>query len=151
MEDTDTFQNICIVVYSLIKVSQCCFIDTYSRTNAEMHGQFRVLQTTVHIPACCMRTVLIIIKICTILSIIYYIKLLCPFFCPSSCTSHPPPPPLRPDRRTATKFGTHIRIDTGLWLSPKTNVSTLPQGDSRNRNGCHDASPSRPLTLRDIT
>ena len=40
--------------------------------------------------------------------IIYYIKLQRPFVCT---------PFFRHDRQTATKFGTHIRIDMGLILS----------------------------------
>ena len=46
---------------------------------------------------------------------IYYIKLQRPFVCLCVCT--PPPPFFRHDRRNATKFGTHIRIDMGLILS----------------------------------
>ena len=42
-------------------------------------------------------------------SVIYYIKLQCPFVCLSVCLY---PLFFRHDRRTATKFGTHIRIDT---------------------------------------
>ena len=44
--------------------------------------------------------------------LVYYIKLQLPFVCVSVCT-----PVFRLDRRTATKFGTHIRIDMGLTLS----------------------------------
>ena len=40
----------------------------------------------------------------------------CLLLCLSVCQSVPPPP-FRHDRRTATKFGTHIRIDTGLALT----------------------------------
>ena len=35
----------------------------------------------------------------------------------SFCLSVPPPPLFRHERRTATKFGTHIRVDMGLILS----------------------------------
>ena len=42
---------------------------------------------------------------------IYYIKLQLPFVCLSVR------PFFRYDRRTATKFGTHIRVDMGLILS----------------------------------
>ncbi len=38
-----------------------------------------------------------------------------------------PPPFFRHDRRTATTFGTHIRVDTGLILSQK-NLSHLTPG-----------------------
>ena len=44
--------------------------------------------------------------------LVYCIKLHCPFVCLSV-----PPPPFRHDCRTATKFGTHIRVDMGLILS----------------------------------
>ena len=44
---------------------------------------------------------------------IYYLKLERPFVYLSVCT----PPFFRHDRRTATKFGTHIRVDMGLILS----------------------------------
>ena len=47
-----------------------------------------------------------------ILNIIYYIKLQLPFVCLSVY-----PIFFRHDRRTATKFGTHIRVDMGLILS----------------------------------
>ena len=49
---------------------------------------------------------------------IYYIKLQCHFVCLSVCLSVCIPL-LRHDRWTATKFGTHIRIDTGLTLTYK--------------------------------
>ncbi len=40
------------------------------------------------------------------------------FVCLSVCLSVCTPPPFfRHDRRTATKFGTHIRVDMGLILS----------------------------------
>ena len=42
------------------------------------------------------------------------------FVCLSACLSvclYPPPLFFRHDRRTATKFGTHIRLDMGLILS----------------------------------
>ena len=51
----------------------------------------------------------------TIAYCIYYIKLqfsLSVYL--SVCT---PPPFFRHDRRTATKFGTHVRVDMGLILS----------------------------------
>ena len=38
------------------------------------------------------------------------------FVCLSACLSVPPPF-FRHDRRTATKFGTHVRVDTGPILS----------------------------------
>ena len=52
---------------------------------------------------------------------IYYIKLqkslsVCLPVCLSVCL-YPPPHFFRHDRRTATKFGTHVRVDTGLILS----------------------------------
>ena len=47
--------------------------------------------------------------------LVYYIKLQ---FSLSGCLSVPPLF-FRHDRRTATKFGTHIRVDTGLILSLK--------------------------------
>ena len=53
---------------------------------------------------------------------IYYIKLQ---FSLSVCLSVPLPP-FRHDRWTATKFGTHIRVDTGLILR-YTNLPTPPQ------------------------
>ena len=49
-------------------------------------------------------------------AVVYYIKLQCPFVCLNVCLY---PPPFRNDRRTATKFGTHFRIDTGLVLTYK--------------------------------
>ena len=42
----------------------------------------------------------------------------------SVCT----PPLFRHDRRTATKFGTHIRVDTGLILSFKKICPPHPRG-----------------------
>ena len=53
--------------------------------------------------------------------LVYYIKLQRPFVCLS-------PPFFRHDRRTTTKFGTHIRVDMGLILSEKTIWPTPPQG-----------------------
>ena len=55
---------------------------------------------------------------------IYYIKLQ---FSLSVCLSVPLPP-FRHDRRTATKFGTHIRVDTGLILRYKKITHPTPEG-----------------------
>ena len=52
------------------------------------------------------------------------IKLQRPFVCLSVCT----PPFFRHDRRTATKFGTHMRVDMGLILSQKNVTHPTPGG-----------------------
>ena len=49
--------------------------------------------------------------------VIYYIKLQYPYVCT---------PFFRHDRRTAPKFGTHIRVDTGL--AHLKNGPTPPKG-----------------------
>ena len=56
--------------------------------------------------------------------LVYYIKLQ---FSLSGCLSVPPLF-FRHDRRTATKFGTHIRVDTGLILSLKKFTHPTPEG-----------------------
>ena len=49
--------------------------------------------------------------------VIYYIKAAVVFVCLYVCLYPPPPLYFRHDRRTATKFGTHTRVDMGLILS----------------------------------
>ena len=41
-----------------------------------------------------------------------------------------PPPPLRHDRLTATKFGTHVRIDPGI-IRAQTNLTHPTPGVSQ--------------------
>ena len=61
--------------------------------------------------------------------LVYCIKLQCAFVCVSVCT----PPPLRHDRLTATKFGTHVWIDPGI-IQAQTNL-THPGGHKLKSSG----------------
>ncbi len=57
--------------------------------------------------------------------LVYYIKLQCPFVCVSVCLY---PPLFRHDRLTATKFGTHVRIDPGIIRTQQNLTHSTPTG-----------------------
>ena len=60
---------------------------------------------------------------------VYYIKLQRPLVC--LCVSVPLL--FRHDRRTATKFGTHIRVDTGLFSAKKNLTHPTPGGFQKQK------------------
>ena len=72
-------------------------------------------------------------------SIIYYIKLQCPFVCVCVCLCVCVsvyvcmcvcvyPPFFRHDRLTATEFGTHVRIDPGIIRAQHNFTHPTPGG-----------------------
>ena len=68
VEDTDTFQN--IDGFIQFKLASCISLTPIVEQIGKMWSIRRVSKPPLHIPACCLRTVLILNKIFTILSII---------------------------------------------------------------------------------
>ena len=65
--------------------------------------------------------------------VFYYIKLPCPFVCVFVSV----PTFFRHDRLTATKFGTHVRIDPGIIRAQTKLTHPTPRG---SQGGCRGST-----------
>ena len=76
-----------------------------SRVRNKQYHYYIIVYTKMSVPLC--------VRACVRACVRSFMRV-CARACVRACVFVYTPPPFRHDRRTATKFGTHIRIDMGL-------------------------------------